>query len=65
MSPLYKQCKNGNYAERVGAGAPVYLAAKVLELAGSAARDNKQTFAIGHHQKRRGVEQIVDWSNYR
>ncbi|XVF40642.1 hypothetical protein PTKIN_Ptkin01aG0130400 [Pterospermum kingtungense] len=40
--------KAGKYADRVGAGAPVYLAA-VLELAGNAARDNKKTRIVPRH----------------
>ena len=45
-----------NYAERVGASAPIYLvvvmeylAAEVLELAGNASRDNKKTRIIPSH----------------
>merc|ERR1711935_828624 len=46
---IARKMRVGRHAARIGAGAPVYLAADLLELAGNAARDNKRSRIIPRH----------------
>ncbi|NXB03167.1 H2A2 protein, partial [Cnemophilus loriae] len=53
---VYRHLRRGKYADRIGSGAAIYLAAvmeyvvaEVLELAGNAARENKKTRILPRH----------------
>ncbi|KAM9203372.1 late histone H2A.1-like [Mergus octosetaceus] len=56
VARVYRLLKRGSYADRVGLGSAIYLAAvleyltaEILELAGNAARENKKSRILPHH----------------
>ncbi|NXF77130.1 H2A2 protein, partial [Sclerurus mexicanus] len=56
VSRVYRLLRRGNYADRIGFGAAIYLTAvieymtaEVLEAAGTAARENKKTRILPRH----------------
>ncbi|XP_049690036.1 histone H2A-like [Accipiter gentilis] len=56
MGHVYRLLKRGNYGDRIGPGAAIYLAAvleylsaEILELAGNAARENRKARILPRH----------------
>ena len=64
---VHRFLRKGHYADRIGSGAPVYLAAvleylsaEILELAGNAAQQESKSSSTCRTQ-RRGIEQTFVW----
>lgn len=69
VTRIHRLLKKGNYAERIGVGASVYLAAvleylvgEVFELAGDVARDDKKSYIMPRHLQ---MAMIIDEELYR